>query len=699
MTSNLGDTLISNTADSKADPLWQYLSRQSSWQVDANTLHETCALSIVHSPTTDVTGVHLKHETQGSLGNQAYSGNSALEATSLYGLKPAKASLEIAVPTDGFETSSLSLPVAKSSDFTLTEILGEGGMGRVYLGVQSCLNREVALKVSKVNTQDPRLMAQVFHEAQITANLDHPNILPVHLLALNEQDEPIQVMKRIIGVTWSDLLADAEHEFWAQLEYPDGQEHFHLEVLAQVSQAMSYAHDHDIIHRDLKPENVMIGRFGEVFVLDWGVALYLPAIGAKAAETHFNAQLSCKLDEALVGTPAYMPPEMARCDRESLGTWTDVYLLGAILYEILCGQRIRQGNELKKLFRDILQGSMPSLPDHLSEEFRSLIEASLASDIDHRIENGQSFRKLLIHAMHTERAAHVQKKAQQISKELSQALQSPEEVEESQLSQLYDEARLTYRTSLEMWSGCARARRGLDELHSIWGQHLIDKGDLAGAKRALERLELPIPELSQTLEMALLEKDRLDQEHAQLQEWHADEQMSHSRPIRLLFASIGLVIFGLGSLLLDYLERHDLLYIDSKSEVITAVSFSILVYISFSIVAIKRRKSSHEANAIFQRLVAHLVIITLAVSLQRYVSWKVGLVFQDLLHLEMPLIALGCFGLSAISGKKDFIWGGLAYASVTILSLFFEPHKPTLYALAMIGLWLGVFIAWWREDH
>ena len=90
-------------------------------------------------------------------------------------------------------------------------------------------------------------------------------------------------------------------------------------------------------------------------------------------------------------------------------------------------------------------------------------------------------------------------------------------------------------------------------------------------------------------------------------------------------------------------------------------------------------------------------MITLAVSLQRYVSWKIGLSFQDLLHLEMPLIALGCFGLSTISGKKDFIWGGLAFTFVAISSLFSGHIKTTLYAVAMICLWLGVLISWWRE--
>lgn len=625
-----------------------------------------------------------------SLHNTVISHPNLESQSSLYGLKPSKITLRSSETTVGQTLDPLL------DDFMIKDLLGEGGMGRVYSGVQASLNREVALKVSKVNDQEPRLIAQIFHEAQITANLDHPNILPIYILALNEQDQPIQVMKQIIGVTWADLIANPNHPMWSQLDHTEGRLHFHLDILAQVCQAMSYAHDHQIIHRDLKPENVMIGRFGEVFVLDWGVALYIPAIGASFEMTSYHAQVSSRLDEALVGTPAYMPKEMAQCDVASLGAWTDVYLLGAILYEILCGIRIRTGNNLKELFIQITDGIIPNIPPDISEEFRSLLLASLDPNIDHRIENGHSFRKLLVHAIRTDRAARVQRKAQRMSTELKQALHT-EEYGVDELSFMYDEARLTYRTSLEMWSECTRARSGLDHLHSIWAEYSIVIDDLQGAKRAISHLEIPSPTLSQQLENAFRDRERLDQEHAQLQEWHADEQMSSSRSLRLLFSTIGLIIFGFGSLLLDYLERTDRVLIDSKGEFIAAISFTIIVYIIFAMIAARRRQSSGEANAIFQRLVSYLTIITLAVSLQRFISWQLGLSFDRLLHLEMTLIALGCFGLSVITGKKDFTWGGTAYAAASYLALLSPEITTTLYAGAMIILWLGVLMSAWLE--
>ena len=414
----------------------------------------------------------------------------AIEESSLtsaqFGLKPAISSLNLGQINPHTEESLRDLSIA--SDFHIEKILGEGGMGRVYSGQQTCLKREVALKVSKVDSSEPRLIAQVFHEAQITANLDHPNILPIYLLALDKHQQPVQVMKQINGVTWAELLSDPQHKHWTQLESPEGQTHFHLQVLAQVCQAMSYAHDHQVIHRDLKPENVMIGSFGEVYVLDWGVALYLPAIGVAESETDYIAQVKSALDEALVGTPLYMSPEMARCDVSRLGPWSDVYLLGAILYEILFKRRIRVEQEVKQLFRQIMRGDLPELSTSISEEFKSLITSSLAMNTDDRIPNAHSFRKLLLHAIRTQKATAVYRKAHQLQLSLHAELQRPEGARVD-ASALYDRARLTYRTSLEMWSESERARADLDRLHVLWGQYLISQRDLEGAKRAMPHYE------------------------------------------------------------------------------------------------------------------------------------------------------------------------------------------------------------------
>lgn len=672
-------------------PLWKHLSHLQTIQkleTGSQTIPDPFISSIHHAYLIDQSlPSSVLNQTLSELTNRV--NPKSISASALYGLKPSSASLSD-------ENSPLNLETLPSSDFLLSHILGEGGMGRVYSGIQTCLNREVALKVSKVDDQDARLVAQVFHEAQITANLDHPNILPVYLLAFDEEQRPIQVMKKIIGVTWAQLLAEPNHEMWSQLDYSADRLHFHLDILAQVCQAVSYAHDHKVIHRDLKPENVMIGRFGEVFVLDWGVSLYLPAIDSTLGDTDYHAQVSSGLDSALVGTPVYMPREMAQCDVNLLGAWTDVYLLGAILYEILCGVRIRPNTDLKQLFSNIMNGIIPNIPNEVSEEFKSLLLASLDPNIDNRIENGHSFRKLLKHAMRTDRAAQVQRKAQQLSLTLERSLLD-ENHNENDLSLLYDEARLAYRTSLEMWSESTRARSGLDQLHSLWADHLIDIEDLQGATRSISRLELPIPALSQRLEDAIRHRDQLHQEHIQLQEWHADEQISYSRPLRLLFASIGLVIFGFGSLTLDYLERTGRILIDAQQEFIAAVTFSVLVFAVFTIFAIKQRKVSIKTNAIFQRLVNYLIVIMITVSIQRFISWQLELSFQTLLHLEMTLIALGCFGLSAISGKKDFIWGAIAYGLASLFSLLYKDLSTTLYASAMIVLWSSVLLTWWLE--
>lgn len=680
-------------------------------ELTGSTVNEHFSASITlrwQNPSTSDQPKHPQESTQG--GNDTLLSFSLSDAQSvtnepqpisnstLFGLKPSQSSLDLSKVSTSLpsEPTHPQVETHQSSDLCVDYILGEGGMGRVYSGRQTCLKREVALKVSKIKPHEPQLIAQVFHEAQIMANLDHPNILPIYLLALDKEHQPVQVMKQINGVTWSELLSDSKHIFWAKLDYPDGKTHFHLQVLAQVCQAMSYAHDHKVIHRDLKPENVMIGGFGEIFILDWGVALYLPAIGCREDETDYVAQVRSNLAAALVGTPVYMPPEMARCDVSSLGPWSDVYLLGAILYEILCRRRIRESGNIQVMFNEIMKGHIPELPTFVSEEFRSLLKASLTSNIDERIPNAHSFRKLLLHAIRTQKAAKVHQRAHDLQLELRNEIGRGEGSRE-EISSIYDQARLTYRTSLEMWSECERAQAGLDELHALWAQYLIDHEDLAGAKRALSRLQLPHPELNRRLEEAIDERSRVEKEHATLQKWRENEQISHSRPLRIIFATIGLIVFGCGSLLLDYLERNHTITLDSRGEFITAISFSIFVYFAFAISAIQRRRSSVETNAIFQRLIAYLVVISIAVTLQRYVSWQIGLPFKSLLHVEMTLISLGCFGLSFMSGKRDFIWGGIAYAVMSLFSISYPQNVPTFFSVAMMILWLGVLISWWKD--
>ena len=223
---------------------------------------------------------------------------------------------------------------AEYSDFEVIEKLAEGGMGIVYVARQKSLNRQLAIKTLKgagtqisgtvrksksaraMSRSDRQKREMFLSEALVTANLVHPNIIPIHELAETEDGVPYYVMKQVHGTPWNQLVKEMSLEE-------------NLSVLHKACDAIAFAHHHGVINRDLKPENIMLGEFGEVLVLDWGLAV--PA--AHAAEKNFRSPVA----SFGAGTPAYMSPELWAGPPEAIGECSDIYLLGAILFEIVTG--------------------------------------------------------------------------------------------------------------------------------------------------------------------------------------------------------------------------------------------------------------------------------------------------------------------------------------------------------------------------
>ncbi|MEJ7728597.1 MAG: protein kinase [Polyangiaceae bacterium] len=226
------------------------------------------------------------------------------------------------------------------------EEVGSGAMGSVSRGMDMKLRRELAIKVTTLpRDQLPTtLLGRFVEEAQITAQLEHPNVIPVHDLGVDPEGRPYFTMKLVRGRSLEAILEQRQARDPATLtEF--GLRRL-LDVFLQVCQAVDYAHSRGVIHRDLKPANIMVGDFGEVLVMDWGVAKLkgrperrsldaderVPDVTSLRAE---NDVLRTQIG-AIVGTPAYMSPEQAQA--LNVDERTDVYALGVILYEILCGE-------------------------------------------------------------------------------------------------------------------------------------------------------------------------------------------------------------------------------------------------------------------------------------------------------------------------------------------------------------------------
>jgi serine/threonine protein kinase len=170
---------------------------------------------------------------------------------------------------DGLDRLTAPLRAEAAPTFDLLEEIGRGGMGVVLRGRDRALERELAVKVLLERFRDrPDLVRRFVEEARITGRLQHPFIVPVHELGALPDGRPYFAMKLIQGRTLADLLAERPA--------PDHDRPRFLKVFEQVCQTIAYAHSHGVIHRDLKPSNVMVGEFGEVQVMDWGLAKVLP---------------------------------------------------------------------------------------------------------------------------------------------------------------------------------------------------------------------------------------------------------------------------------------------------------------------------------------------------------------------------------------------------------------------------------------
>jgi serine/threonine-protein kinase len=207
--------------------------------------------------------------------------------------------------------------------YELGELLGRGGMGEVLLARDVRIDRNVAVKRMRAEVPTPDAVARFLREARIQARLDHPAIVPVHEVGTDADGRPYFTMKRLAGTTLADVLSD-QREPLQKL----------LRVFVEVCLAIEFAHARGVIHRDLKPSNVMLGEYGEVYVLDWGVARVIGDLEHEAAAEVEIVDGQTQVG-AVLGTPGYMSPEQVR--GEAVTPATDVYALGSILFEILAG--------------------------------------------------------------------------------------------------------------------------------------------------------------------------------------------------------------------------------------------------------------------------------------------------------------------------------------------------------------------------
>ncbi|BBM86176.1 serine/threonine protein kinase [Candidatus Uabimicrobium amorphum] len=283
--------------------------------------------------------------------------------------------------TIALASQSQQIRVDSNSGYQDFKEINRGGMGVIYCARQSKLSRDVAVKKMLPEAQKNKFLA----ESLVTAYLDHPNIVPIHDIEENENGEILLAMKLVKGMSWKQLLYPKTPEEKEKAKPYDL--NVHLQILLNVCDAISYAHSKGIVHCDLKPENVMIGDYGEVLVMDWGIAVEVTENVQEMRTFHKNGI------QSPMGTPCYMPPELAQGQGKDIAYATDVYLLGGILYEILYKKPPRRGKNLWLTLLDAKHGKMPEFSDSKPALLNSICRQAMLKFTMYRYDNVDKFKK------------------------------------------------------------------------------------------------------------------------------------------------------------------------------------------------------------------------------------------------------------------------------------------------------------------
>lgn len=532
-------------------------------------------------------------------------------------------------------------PSEPSADLEVRRLLGEGGMGRVLLARQHSLARDVAVKTVKDGAAPGAARALLF-EGVICGQLEHPSIVPVHALGVDQAGRPALVMKRVEGETWDTLRRQPDHHLW---EGWGGDEEDrivgHVEILMQVCNAVHFAHTRGIVHRDLKPENVLIGGFGDVYVVDWGVATPIDA----------------PEDARLCGTPGYMAPEMVR--GEAVDERTDVYLLGALLHELLTGELRHASATAAEALAMSLVSAPYEYDDGVPAGLARLANRACSVDPADRPESARAFRDALggflrhrtsvqLTSSATERLERLRALHETTTERRARhpdARDAERDVEDRrQMERLVAEAHFGFEQALDEWPDNAEARRGLEQLESI-----------------------------------------LDERRAHTE---ALEQLAHDRDPRVgqRQRTIGFAIIAVvgGGFTVDVWRRG----VDLSALAMFAYVMVLLIILTLITVVFRRRIL---ANRLSRQLVAMLFAGALLLAAPRLVGLFAPLAAADALTRDMFMIAGMCSMTAICIMREAMLLVGVALAGGVAMMVVRE-HATVIFSATTSLLFVAAAI-------
>ena len=573
----------------------------------------------------------------------------------------------------------LNSDIQASQQFLIIDKIGEGGMGFVLLGQQKIPMREVAIKRLK---KPSRLLCRLLIEEAMTMGaLEHPNIIPVHAVSINGSHGPEVIMKRVQGETLKELLGGKPID----ISQPQmGGLRSILNILIHVCHALEYAHSKHIYHRDIKPENIMVGEFGEIYLLDWGIAL-------NKGKSH---EIITDNSIHIVGTPSYMAPEMLSGKPNDVTESTDVFLLGATLYEILTGKVLYSDSDLDKTLIQVSACNVPSFEaTSVPHELIEICKTALRKDKRERYQHISKMRIELELFMLRSEAYRLRDQSILSLKHLEESvktLQNPEMLPPD-VYQYFSEARFGFEQALQIVENCPGCIDNLQKTLEIMTGLFLDINDLNSAQSLIASL----PQKNEQLEKRVRKvrkylKERVERER-KYKELEAKYDKAHSHKERMMLAkAMGIAI----PLLIMCAMLYDFIYqppVTPERLLITMGSIFAVVVLATII-----GRKTLLVNATGRRAVVSLGTGSFSFILVSLIGIKYHLEGNIVMMLDQLIVALTFACLYPTIRTAGYI--ALVSLGALVISLI-EPEY-THNALLILGL-ITVHLTlkdWSRED-
>ncbi len=578
------------------------------------------------------------------------------------------------------------------------EVLGEGGMGIVRAAEQVALGRTVAVKTLKPGRQNPGAALDLLREAWVTGSLEHPNIVPVHYLELDDAGMPTIVLKRISGVDWSSLCHDG-----AAVEKRFGTGDllaWNLDILLAILDAIRFAHARGIVHRDLKPSNVMIGEFGEVYLLDWGIAVALVDDGSGRLPLAQNAT-------EIAGTPCYMAPEMiGGADGAGISERTDVYLAGAVLFELITGAPPHLGDTALAVLASVAT-SHPKLPEDVPGELAAICRCAMARRPDDRFATVDAMRRAIQAYLAHRGSTNLGDKAAARLGELREILaatsraptgsdEDPAAVEAREQAELerreaiyrlFGACRFGFHEALAVWHDNTDATLGLRDATLAVAEYEVATGNPRAALALLGELDAS-PEVAALTTRARTAAAVARQHAAELEKLRAQHDGNVGRRTRAFLAGALGMTFTIAPILGAVLP-FDIGFNNHPGTVVWAV-----ISLAVIVATVAWARDTMLRATLFNRRIAMTGMYMFAAQIVLSAgAWIAGLSMANT-QLMMVMLWATVTWMLAITLDRWLAASGTGYLLAFLAVAAFPEQRLYIIALANFGFAVNVIIRW-----